>query len=380
MTWLNPSKYEQIRIESATGPGTYVPSNWKFVCHSTEGPAGSIAGTIALFQSKPSYCPHLTIDPMGTGRRVQHIRLDYSACALKGGRYGWQTNRAHAIQMEICGYASQSQGWPDEALWQIADVIADVIAAGYPININNVPDSSTLTGTLATETAPQRFSGAAWHDFDGIASHVYVPFNDHWDAGRLPARTIAAHVKEILNGRHVPLPVAHAGGAATPAAQGLIVEGMVGGQVTLIQQLINGLGYRLDSDGVFGPNTLSAVQAFQHDHGLVADGIVGPATQAALSAAYAPFHPGVPPIPPPDPNAPAWPGRYIVLTHPYTAGADVHQWQVQMAKRGWRIGIDGIYGEASYGICKTFQHDKGLTRDGIIGPQTWGAAWSAPVT
>jgi peptidoglycan hydrolase-like protein with peptidoglycan-binding domain len=37
-------------------------------------------------------------------------------------------------------------------------------------------------------------------------------------------------------------------------------------------------------DGAFGPRTHRAVVAFQHGHRLVADGIVGPHTWAALNA------------------------------------------------------------------------------------------------
>lgn len=42
------------------------------------------------------------------------------------------------------------------------------------------------------------------------------------------------------------------------------------------------IALRIPSDGVFGPQTKAAVQAFQRGHGLAADGIVGPMTWAAL--------------------------------------------------------------------------------------------------
>ena len=61
-------------------------------------------------------------------------------------------------------------------------------------------------------------------------------------------------------------------------------------------------------------------------------------------------------------------------------GADVAQWQEQMEYRGWDIDVDAAYGPASAGICIQFQAEKGLPADGIVGPDTWAAAWSAPVT
>jgi hypothetical protein len=53
--------------------------------------------------------------------------------------------------------------------------------------------------------------------------------------------------------------------------------------VTYLQQLLGQAGYDPGAiDGDFGNGTLRAVQAFQGDNGLAADGVVGPATWAAL--------------------------------------------------------------------------------------------------
>jgi len=59
-------------------------------------------------------------------------------------------------------------------------------------------------------------------------------------------------------------------------------RGMTGDTVRVIQQRLADLGHRLAVDGIFGPATDSVVRHFQQIHGLVADGIVGPKTWAAL--------------------------------------------------------------------------------------------------
>jgi len=59
---------------------------------------------------------------------------------------------------------------------------------------------------------------------------------------------------------------------------------------------------------------------------------------------------------------------------------DVRIWQQRMRQRGWNITVDGIFGPQSETIARQFQREKGLADDGIVGPETWSAAWTAPVT
>jgi hypothetical protein len=379
--WLPATKYERLEVMGCTGPGTmYDGYAWCFVLHSTESPAGSIDGINNLFRAKPCSAPHFTIDPMGTRRRTQYIPWTWSAAALKGGQGGYQTNRGRAVQLEVCGYTRDTRSWPDDALYQIADVIADVIADGCPINPHNTPDMTQLTGTLASASAGQRLSGEQFKHFDGISAHVYIPFNDHYDTAWINSHRIRDLVLEILSGQGRPIaPPSGGGGSYLPVQDGMLQEGMSGGIVKMLQELIIGIGYDCGPsgpDGVFGPATTAAVKRLQTDHRLDPDGVAGPFTMQVISDAYAWART---PAPAPGPS-PAWPGRYLVLTDPMTSGDDVRQWQGQMAARGWRIDVDGWYGLASFGACKTFQAEKSLSVDGVVGPQTWMAAWTAPVT
>jgi N-acetylmuramoyl-L-alanine amidase/Putative peptidoglycan binding domain len=107
---------------------------------------------------------------------------------------------------------------------------------------------------------------------------------------------------------------------------------------------------------------------------------------------------GTPTPAPPSPapaKGPAWPyGPNDYLGQPssdplchsgYYGGVDqanVATWQAQMIARGWSLsgGADGMYGSSSQNICTQFQQEKGLGVDGLVGPQTWAATWTAPVT
>lgn len=80
--------------------------------------------------------------------------------------------------------------------------------------------------------------------------------------------------------------------------------GSSGASVVLLQTLLNSAlpgRPKLDTDGQFGPATHARVIEFQRSKGLVQDGVVGPATWAALAASAKPGGPsgGVLPVPPP---------------------------------------------------------------------------------
>lgn len=103
--------------------------------------------------------------------------------------------------------------------------------------------------------------------------------------------------------------------------------------------------------------------------------------------------PPPPPAPAPQPVAPPFPlpaGYYFgpksgpnnSISGYFGVGykAKLAPWQAQMKHRGWDIDVDGLFGPKTEEVVRKFQAEKRLAIDGKIGPQTWAAAWTAPVT
>lgn len=85
------------------------------------------------------------------------------------------------------------------------------------------------------------------------------------------------------------------------------------------------------------------------------------------------------PAPTPAGTAPAYPG-YVLRYNPNDYDKNVATWQQRMAERGWDISADGYFGNQTLTVVRAFQTEKNLGTDGLIGPITWSAAWTLPVT
>ncbi|QQE64808.1 hypothetical protein GFS31_14900 [Leptolyngbya sp. BL0902] len=174
-----------------------------------------------------------------------------------------------------------------------------------------------------------------------------------------------------------------------PAAPGsrllrLATPPLQGPDVQQVQTALGRWGFNLVPDGVFGPATQRAVEQFQRNQGLTADGVVGSQTWAALQRQ--PTAPSVPPpSPPPIAPPPSPPSRRTLrLTQPFTTGPNVRELQQALARSGVALAVDGVFGPGTERAVRLFQSSRGLAPDGVVGPRTWamlqGAATPPPPT
>lgn len=89
------------------------------------------------------------------------------------------------------------------------------------------------------------------------------------------------HLENIMH-VGVTQPMAVMPVATVDRTRAMLRKGDSGNDVRRLQNLLVGEGHQLRQDGDFGPATEKAVKAFQADHGLTVDGLVGPATWAKL--------------------------------------------------------------------------------------------------
>jgi peptidoglycan hydrolase-like protein with peptidoglycan-binding domain len=194
-------------------------------------------------------------------------------------------------------------------------------------------------------------------------------------------------------------------GSSAVGAPRVLKAGMKGEDVRDWQKQLQRDGFgEVKADASFGPLTTGATKEWQAQRGLSPDGIVGPATRAAigLPPATAPSSPsspsspapevtisvpGLPPVTLPVPTVTPAPTASPALAVPATRmlkegvrGEDVKAWQLELRRAGYsQVAADGIFGPVSTAATKAWQAERGLSPDGIVGPATRAKAGTAPI-
>ncbi|WP_175638956.1 peptidoglycan-binding domain-containing protein [Metabacillus schmidteae] len=137
--------------------------------------------------------------------------------------------------------------------------------------------------------------------------------------------------------------------------QGMLKQGSKGENVKIMQRALNEvMGAELSEDGIFGPNTKTAVMAFQKSKKtLKVDGIYGPNTHAELSKEINSF------------------GFENTVLKVGSRGEAVKTLQKALNDMSYNVTVDGIYGPQTKGAVIKFQERfPELKNDGIFGPKT----------
>jgi len=150
------------------------------------------------------------------------------------------------------------------------------------------------------------------------------------------------------------------------------------------------------ADGFYGPGTERAVRVVQKKVGVPVTGVVERVTwqhygrwvkwradkaAAAAKAAAAKPKPPTLVVSKPVLTVPAFAtwtkgNGYFKKGDNSTA---IAKWQRRMVERGYAMQVDGSFGPETDRIVRYFQNLAGLKANGLLGKDTWNAAWTFPV-
>jgi peptidoglycan hydrolase-like protein with peptidoglycan-binding domain len=243
-----------------------------------------------------------------------------------------------------------SVGSSGSAVVELQDLLKE---KGYGVGTSDgVFGSSTLTAVIAFQKAE-----GLW--VDGLVGPA-----------TLKALRAAPAASETADDTTTDDPAEDPSDETLSDVKGTLSIGSRGPEVEALQTLLTDKGYSPGpSDGVFGNKTGVAVKAFQTDQGLVADGIVGPATTEALGDVAASDGESTTDNSTTDTSIEST--AILVIG---SRGPAVVDLQNRLKAEGYNVGpSDGVFGPLTLSAVVEFQKDNNLASDGKAGPSTRGA-------
>lgn len=144
-------------------------------------------------------------------------------------------------------------------------------------------DNWTEKGTIST--LPERLCCIFWQNQSDPNVMNHIGF---YIGGGMMIHCSGTVKKEKLSNKVTHWAIPKGLGGDVPVWRSTVRRGSTGDDVVYVQETLMKLGYDVGSygaDGKFGAKTEAAVKQFQRDHGLNADGVVGPLTYEALEKA-----------------------------------------------------------------------------------------------
>lgn len=170
---------------------------------------------------------------------------------------------------ELMGAGATSQ-WNTASNWKAKGEISDGIPQGVLVCVFYYKKDKNGKRTKTLEHTGFYYNGETVECSNGVQHSATL--NKKWEVWGIPA---------CVDGVVPPTP------EPTPGTKPTLRRGDKGEYVTLAQTELIQKGYDCGSfgaDGQFGAATEKAVRAFQKDHGLTVDGVIGQKTWAALDA------------------------------------------------------------------------------------------------
>lgn len=250
----NSELAEEVRLANASAADVFMAFHFNSKSEHEDEPDGNTTGTECWYHQGS-----------GPGRELA-ARMSANVAAALGVRdrgakpgtfYVLRKTTMTAVLLEVCFVddADDVAAWHRTSWDALTKAVVDAIGG-----------AQSATSAPAPEPAPA----------PAPETPAAPVARDQWIAALQAECNAQGFSKQAVDGIYGPNTL-----AGCPTCR----RGAKGGITRLLQEKLISLGYSCGgygADGTFGAGTDASVRAFQRDHGLTQDGIVGPATWAVL--------------------------------------------------------------------------------------------------